>query len=250
MQNNNHKNHDNIVYIFGDSHCVIFLGAEKIFEARVAGYDSASLSGLNEKTSRLEYGKHITDIVTCQPKTYHMLLKLGQVDIEFIMYYKFYIKKEIFTFEEFSKSLIDKYRNFINKLLQINKNIIISSINLPSYYDSVNIQEYISRIITNGSSTSAIEIRDGVDAKLCDFSLTQITENFKYFNKLLHDLTIEMNLKFFDAIPLFIDDNKKLLKNEYQDYGHHYKGYCDTSSQAKSVTHNFFHSFFESNFRV
>ena len=234
---------NNIVYVFGDSHCVIFVGAERNFKSCVAGYDSASISGLNEKNSRLEYGQHILNILNTQPKTYYMLLKLGQVDIEFIMYYKIYIKREIFTFEAFCESLINKYREFINKMLRINRNVIIASINLPSYHDNMNIRDYIARIITNNTS-SLPEIN--IDAKLSDFSLRKLTENFMYFNELLSNLAKEMNLKFFDPIPIFIDNDTKLLKNEYRYHGHHYNGYNDnTVSNAKCVTHNFFHSFFE-----
>lgn len=236
------QNNDKIVYIFGDSHCVIFVGAEKKFKSCVAGLDSASISGLNEKTSRLEYGKHVIDILTNMPKTYYSILKLGQVDLEFIMYYKIYCKKEVFTFEDFCKSIIDKYREFINKLLKINENIIIASINLPSYHDNINIRDYIFRTINNSVFP---EIDTKIDEKLSDFSLTQITKNFMYFNELLFNLANEMNLKFFDTTPLFIDNDIKLLKEEFKDHTHHYKGYCDVTSDAKSITHNFFHSFFE-----
>ena len=61
-----------------------------------------------------------------------LLVKLGQVDIEFIMYHKIYVKDEVFTFEEFCDSLINKYKSFIKKIMSINKNVIIGSINLPS----------------------------------------------------------------------------------------------------------------------
>lgn len=235
---------NNIVYVFGDSHCVIFVGAERNFKTCVCGYDSASISGLNEKTSRLEYGKFVIDTITQQPKTYNILMKLGQVDIEFIMYYKIYIKKEIFTFEEFCETLINKYREFINKILEINKNVIIASINLPSYHNNINVRDYIARIITN--NTSSLPEITNIDLKLSDFSLIQLTKNYIYFNELLYNLAKEMNLKFFDPIPLFIDNDTKLLKDEYKDYGHHYKGYNDSIvSNAKVITHNFFHSFFE-----
>lgn len=230
------QNDDNVVYVFGDSHCCIFVGAEGDFRAVVAGYDGASISGLNEQTSRLVYGKHIVELITQQPKTYYALLKLGQVDLEFIMYYKLHVKKEVFTFEEFCQLLINKYREFIGKLLEINKNIIIAAINLPSYFASVDIKNYICRTIND---PTLVDISEG------DFSLEQMTNKFKYFNELLSNLAREMNLRFFDTTPLFMDNDTKLLKIEYQDYGHHYKGYSDdTQSSAKFVTHTFFQSFF------
>ena len=55
---------DNIMYVFGDSHCCIFLGRyENGLNLTVAGYDGASISGLNETTSRLMYGKHVIDMM-------------------------------------------------------------------------------------------------------------------------------------------------------------------------------------------
>ena len=65
-----------IVYIFGDSHCTIFLNAESSkFKAIVSGYDGASISGLNETTSRLEYGKYMMDIIVNRSPSYYYLLK-------------------------------------------------------------------------------------------------------------------------------------------------------------------------------
>lgn len=257
---------DNIVYIFGDSHCLIFLDAVNKFKTCVCGLDSASITGLNRITSRLEYGKYIIDTIINKPKTHHILLKLGQVDIEFIMYYKAYVKKEIFTFEDFCQSLIDKYREFIQKVLEINKNVIIASINLPSYDNSIDIKNYISRIIiesmvlarvcldsnTNESDNQIVNLginsNDLIDdTKLTNFSLRQITDNFMYFNKLLSDLAKELNLLFFDTTSLFINNETKLLKNEYEYHGHHYKGFNDsTVSDAKIITHNFFDLFLTS----
>jgi hypothetical protein len=237
---------DMIVYVFGDSHSVIFNGAEtKFYKMRVAGYDGASISGLNEETSKLEYGKHIINIITHEPKTYYILIKLGQVDIEFVMYHKIYVNKEIFTFIEFCDSLIDKYRKFINNLLQINKNVIIASINLPSYNDDIIIKDYIERIITNADMSIDISNDIALDHNLCDFSLLQLTKNFMYFNERLSNLAKELNLKFFDTTELFIDPMTNLLKDGYRYHGHHYKGWCDdTISDAKIITQASFNSFF------
>jgi ribosomal protein S17E len=235
----------NIVYIFGDSHCVIFLDAEsKKFKANVAGYDGASITGLNEKKSRLEYGQHITHIVNYAPRTNYMLMKLGQVDLEFIMYHKAYIKRDIFTFKEFCDGLITKYGDFIKKILEINKNVIIASINLPSYRESVDIKGYIKRIISYDSINNK-DISESVDMNkinttdpaLCNITIEQLTKNFSYFNTLLCGLANELKLPFFDTTSLFIDINTDMLKTVFQDNGHHYKGYNDnTQSDAKVVT--------------
>jgi len=241
------------VYVFGDSHADIFLGAESPnFKADVAGLDGASILGLNKKISYLEYGKHVMFLINRSPKSCHLLLKLGQVDLEFVMYYKIYVKKENFLFKEFCEELIDKYREFINRILKINTNVIIAAINLPSY-DGDYIKDYIKRTITENVVTDDIvankvfdmNIKDNMDLSLCFFTLEQLTKNFQYFNELLHNLANEMNLRFFDTTEVFIDKNTNLLKNEYRCYGHHYKGWSDEKhSNAKKITCNYFCSFF------
>lgn len=260
MSNINNKRE---VYIFGDSHCTSFVGAEgNNFKAIVCGHDSASITGLNKLDSRLEYGKHIMHIAT-----YHtrrdgypygfMLLKLGQVDVEFIMYYKIYIKKERFTFEEYCRSLIDKYREFINKLLLINKNVIIASINLPAYDDTIIVGNYIARIIKESMTFPKICDDDTVMASiekidselkinLSNLTLQQLTYNFIYFNGLLCELSKELGLLFFDTTSSFIDCDNNILKNEYRYPGHHYKGYNDIIvSDVKNVLCDVFKHFFD-----
>ncbi len=243
----------NIVYIYGDSHCVIFVGIESDnFKTIVAGYDGASITGLNETTSRLEYGAHIYNIMIHRPETYYHLLKMGQVDLEFIMYYKIYVKKEIFTFKEFCDTVIEKYRIFLDKLLKINKNIIICSINLPAYEDDINIKEYIRTIISVNASSDDVSnmmpimmYNDTLDPILCDFSLEQLVKNFTYFNDLLQNLAREYNLLYYDSTDVFIDDISNNLRDIYRSSNHHYKGYSDPNSEAKKTMDAFFKSFFE-----
>jgi hypothetical protein len=250
------KNNKIIVHIFGDSHVVIFVGiSSQHFRTNVAGYDGASIFGLNRMLSRLEYGKHVLNIMKHTPNTNYALLKLGQVDLEFVMYHKVYVKRKVFTFNEFCDKLIKKYRKFINKVLEINKNVIIASINLPSYRDDVDIRGYIKRVITTGPTLNndvivvdSIDMNDqyGLDKCLCDFSLEQLTKNFMYFNELLCSLAKEMNLRFFDTTKFFMDNDTKLLKNEYRDYGHHYGGYYDSDQfGTKGIFDSYFNLFFE-----
>ena len=171
----------NKVYIFGDSHCVIFVGAER---ACVCGQDGASITGLNKPNSTLDYANHVLTIIKPKPKTDKILIKLGQVDLEFIMYHKLYIKREVFTFEAFCKSLIDSYREFIKHVLEINSNVIIASIHLPSYRKEVDVRSYIARIVTgNDNVLPQLEL----EPALSEFSVEQLTKNFTYFNSLLKD---------------------------------------------------------------
>jgi len=240
------------VFIFGDSHATIFLKAESLkYRADVAGYDGASISGLNELTSRLEYGKHMLNIMFHQPKNCYFLIKLGQVDIEFIIYHKVYNKRENLSFEEFCSMLINKYRTFlISKAFEITKNIIISSINLPAYYDEVDICTYINTVINHETLHEPNKLKimqddNNIDPILRDFSLDRIAKNFAYFNGLLRDLAKELNLLYFNTNEVFMDNNTNLLKDQYRDYGHHYRGlYDNEQSDAINVTHKYFEDFF------
>ena len=69
-----------------------------------------------------------------------------------------------------------------------------------------------------------IDINDPI---MSNFSLECLTQNFAYYNSLLHEMAEELNLPFFDTTKLFIDSDTCLLSNKYRDYSHHYKGYCD-----------------------
>jgi hypothetical protein len=215
------------------------------FKANVAGYDAASISGLNETTSRLEYGKHIMGIMNSQPQTSYHMLKLGQVDLEFILYHKIYYKKEIFTFEEFCNKLIDKYKQFIQKIMEINPNIIIASINLPAYRDGIDIRDYIKKTISNGDDSVDMSLLDEIDPILGDFSLERMMLNFSYFNDALCNLAKELNVPFFDPNEEFIDKSSSLLKDEFRSDGHHYKEYSDPISHTTKFTHCVFRDFFD-----
>jgi hypothetical protein len=235
----------NIIYVFGDSHSVIFLGAESKYKTCVCGYDGASITGLDKKDSRLEYGKHVLDTIRYKPKTHLILMKMGQVDMEFIMYHKLYVKQEQFTFEEFCQQLINKYRDFIKKVLEINQNVIIGSINLPSYKTTMNIRDYITIIVTDNDTSIKEQMIQNIqlaetnnfDPQLSNFSLEQMTQNFQYFNDLLSNLAKEMHLDFFDTTSLFVNEFTGVLKTEYTNYNHHYLGYNDDTTDAKNITH-------------
>jgi len=66
-------------------------------------------------TSSLEYGKYILDYLKHRSTTNIILLKLEQVDIEFVIYHKLFVKKETFTFDEFCTLVIDTYQNLSKK---------------------------------------------------------------------------------------------------------------------------------------
>jgi len=56
----------------------------------------------------IQFSNIINDVLIC--------LKFGQVDLEYVYYYKKYVKKGNINIEDFTDELINIYLNFINKL--------------------------------------------------------------------------------------------------------------------------------------
>lgn len=127
-----------IVNIYGDSHCRIFFRDKlKIQKDGICinnkYLSKVSLKGLCNNNSKLNmnnrilndndhFSNTINDVLIC--------LKFGQVDLEYVYYYKKYVKKENINIEGFTDKLINIYLNFIKKMN--NKNILIISTSLPN----------------------------------------------------------------------------------------------------------------------
>lgn len=139
VKNSNFKEsqYTSIIKIFGDSHSLCFLGncdRTKYIEVEynnkkfciINNYaDSVSISGLIKDKSRTNYNNYIKNNLNKENK-YYNLFKMGQVDVEYIYYYKNLVKNENINFDKFVDKLTDNYVNFIKN---INANIIICGIN-------------------------------------------------------------------------------------------------------------------------
>jgi hypothetical protein len=216
--------YDNIIKIFGDSHCLCFFGSSmqnKYLDIEYnnnkllvinCNQDSVTISGLNKEKSKLGYNNRIVQNIEKESNIYH-LFKLGQVDIEFVYYYKLFVKKENISKDDFYEKIISQYLDFIKNL---NVNIIVCGSNLPGLPNIEANIKYLSYII--GIDISEI--------KKYNFSLQNKMEDVINFNNKLKKQCIKMNILYFDLIEesIEIKDGDYFLKDIFQEGGIHYKG--------------------------
>lgn len=122
----------------------------------------------------INFSNKINDVLIC--------LKFGQVDLEYIYYYKKYVKKENINIEDFTNELINIYLNFINKLDNKNNILVIStSLSNPNTY------------------LKAIQLSIGMSIQV---DYTELSKNFNLFNEKLKKMLSINNIFFFDIIPI------------------------------------------------
>ncbi len=202
------------VNIYGDSHCRIFFRDKlKIQKDGICinnkYLSKVSLKGLCNINSKLnmnnrilndniQFSNIINDVLIC--------LKFGQVDLEYVYYYKKYVKKENINIEDFTDELINIYLNFINKLNNKN-NILIISTSLP------NPNTYLKAIQTSIGMSIQVDY-------------TELSKNFNLFNEKLKKMLSINNIFFFDMLPIIGNkiEDYYILKKEYIGLDHHLKG--------------------------
>ena len=229
--NNIPNNIDIEITLFGDSHTLCFVGLSiksdqyllinqynKQFLIKNRNKDSVSITGLTNKDSKLKYNKIINYNINNNDNNYY-IFKLGQVDVEYIYYYKLFVKKESIDIIDFYNKTINSYISFLKSICK--KNIFVCGINLTSW---TNIKYYISYL----SSIINIDI-DTLSELLKDFTLLEKQKNHLLFNKILKEKCDEENIIYFDLTNecCNITDNEISVKKEYLDIkkkDHHYNG--------------------------
>ena len=201
------------VNIYGDSHCRIFFRDKlKIQKDGISinnkYVSQVSLRGLSNNNSKLNMNNRIlndniqysnnNDVLIC--------LKFGQVDLEYVYYYKKYVKKENINIEDFTDELINIYLNFINKLNNKN-NILVISTCLP------NPNAYLETIQTSIGMSIQVDY-------------TELSKNFNLFNEKLKKMLSINKIFFFDMLPIIGNkiEDYYILKKEYIGIDHHLKG--------------------------
>lgn len=213
------------ITLFGDSHTLCFVGSSlrnkylyityknKNFIIKNASQDSVSISGLDKQSSKLSYNNTIRTNIDIKTSNYNMF-KLGQVDVEYIYYYKIYKKHEIITKTEFYNDIITKYIKF---LLSLNVNVIVCGINLPGFKTNNEIIQYLS-YVTNISEYDLINKEITLQIKMKDAL---------FFNNMLKQICLKFNIIYFDLIDetiKYIDDNIYIKDDFFEEGGIHYKG--------------------------
>ena len=243
------NNINKIITLFGDSHTLCFVGLSirenkyllidkydnKIL-IKNRNQDSVSITGLKNNDSKLKYNTTIYKNINDNDNNYYMF-KLGQVDVEYIYYYKLFVKKENINIIDFFTKTVDNYLSFLQSLS--NKNIIVCGINLTSWTHIKYYINYLSYIIN-------IDVNI-VSELLKDFTLLEKQKNHLLFNNILEKKCIENNIKYFDLTNecCNIGDNKISVKNEYLNVceNSHYNGCLgniDDESSSYNITHSTF----------
>jgi hypothetical protein len=224
------NNINKTITLFGDSHTLCFVGLsirsnkylllnkyDKNILIKNRNKDSVSITGLANNDSKLKYNTTIYNNVNNSVNDYYMF-KLGQVDVEYIYYYKLFVKKENINIIDFFTKTVDNYISFLQSLS--NKNIIVCGINLTSWTHIKYYFKYLSYIINIDVNT--------ISELLKDFTLFEKQKNHLLFNNILEKKCIENNIKYFDLTNECCDisHNEISVKKEYLNANndHHYNG--------------------------
>jgi hypothetical protein len=212
------------IYFFGDSHTRIFSDkdsviyfAEKNLTYKNFCMDAVSLTGINKNNSKLNYFECIKNQFLNININDNVVLKFGQVDMEFVYFYKLCPDLNGFIDE-----LIVNYDNLINKIIDNTKldknNIIISLLHLPSYYDDDYMRNHIVSICKGINQIDLCDIdlvQNEIYLKLKDYDILKLTNNNLLFNQKMKEYCIKKKYKFLDTTEYFLDLNTKTLKIEY-----------------------------------
>ena len=224
------NNIDKTITLFGDSHTLCFVGLSIIGDKYLLvnkynkniliknrNHDSVSITGLTNKDSKLQYNSIIYNNINNNDNNYYMF-KLGQVDVEYVYYYKLFVKKENINIIDFFTKTVNNYILFLQSLS--NKNILVCGINLTSWTNIIYYINYLSYIIN-------IDVNI-VSGLLKDFTLLEKQKNHLLFNNILEKKCIENNIKYFDLTNECCDisENEISVKKEYLsvNQNHHYNG--------------------------
>ena len=199
------------VYFFGDSHTRSFFGIEEqiLYKDRFLFHNhyksSVSLSGLLKIEN--EYRLQILHQIEIDPDAI-FIFKFGQVDIEYVYYYKTFIQNKQIDFENYYSEMIDRYIDFI--LILPIKNKIICSTNLPNQNHSV------STILQHLNNYSL------------NISFQNVSNNTIIFNDLLQQKCLQKNILFLNILTLMIQkhqhENFYILKDHFIGKDHHISG--------------------------
>jgi len=205
------KNIKNNIQIYGCSHARCFfrkdisIGNIKIYNNYLS---SASISGIINDISSLNYKSIITKKILEMPFDYHVF-KLGQIDIEYVYYFKKLKNKLDISKEAFFLDIINKFLLFLKKFVnRYGTKIIIFGSNLcnPTNWDS--------------------HLKSILDLNNLPTNLTYESKNNDVinFNLILKKECINNNIKYVDTIKESTKKKYLKLKNKYIGDDYHYKG--------------------------
>lgn len=107
------------VHIFGDSHTHTLVSLEHDSHLVLAyPFVAGSAMGLQRSDSRAKYGAVLERDLSTVPSADHVVLKFGQVDIDFVYYLKLVDQPEL-PFDAFARDSVRKYMAFVRRVLAL-----------------------------------------------------------------------------------------------------------------------------------
>jgi hypothetical protein len=204
---------DSNIQIYGCSHCRCFsrknikFNSINIFNNFIS---SASISGIVNDISSLNYKSIITKKILQNPFDYH-IFKLGQIDVEYVYYFKTLKKDVKISKDNFFNDIITKYISFLKHFINsYGCKIIICGSNIVN---PVNWKNNMKSIL-------------GINKLPKDISYKSKNDDILLFNSILKKECLLKDIKYFDTTSKcckitdeFIFLNKKYIGKDY-----HYKG--------------------------
>lgn len=206
------------IAFIGNSHCAQFNIENynnKDITIDIINWTAASIKGLVNKNSKLQFGNHIKEYCEVNKDT-TLVFFLGQVDIEFGYYYKCVINNTKYDVNIYINELIENYKEYLNN--NITNKFYILSIN-PTTIRNIEHNFWVSFRCPNGrhgfysDPNEAIKFEDYKDTIYNDDYGTRFNIN-KLFNERLETMCINNNFKYINFWNIIMDD-EKTIKSEY-----------------------------------
>lgn len=219
------------VIVIGDSHSVHY---EQTFTHRGRHYFplrlpciGGSARGLSNEKSVLNFGQRVgnllqTVVPVADRYNVPILLKFGQVDIEFV-YQMARARRDTVAFDEadfwvFARQSALRYEEFLSKNVakKYRRNVHICSINAPALSDEAWADGYIkAHFQVEFDASSDLEGRFDDIRKLEIPTQLQRTSQHSRFNNMLLRVATRQGFNFFDDFSTFIDPATRIVGTEF-----------------------------------
>lgn len=210
--------------IAGDSHARYFQITPQLktihpallnIQTDVQIFTAATITGFGKRESTLNVSSRLLEKIDHNAPDL-LVLNFGQVDIELGIPYRRYVKGDTRDFRTQTKSLIDAYQSFIDKIQLPNDRIIVKGINLPVLcYDRNKAIKYVQRIVTENIEDPESS-RQILNRMRKDFSSDiQRTVDAEAFNQLLNTSLREIGVRSFDINSSLRDESTSLISTTF-----------------------------------
>ena len=212
------------ILLLGDSHVGAYdlHSCRRVFPFKRKLYPAGSAMGLANKQSATGYRQQVTDFLAANRNFECFAFNFGQVDIDFVYYYKL-CNNPAYAAAEFVEYSLDKYFSFLAELVEqkliLPRQTIIHGINPPSIDD-----ERIYHRVINLHTVSA-EKWNELNLKLQRLKLPDLRRRTSYselYDRRLGQRARNSGYKFLDIFPHFIDPQSRTLHSRfYSSKSHH-----------------------------